>query len=646
MSQSSPLPAFQPDLANVLERITDGFFALDAQWNIVYMNAEARRMLHAPPVSEILGKQWLETFPMARGTAFEREYARAMRDQVPVSFVEWSRTSNCWFEVKAYPSPDGISVYFRDVTTRVEAERELERRSSQQEALIELSRAALTERPIEQLFDEVVEMLVVYLGAAAVELYTYDERTRMFRLRSSDGWGEKADARAVLPYASQAAAAIAAGGTIQTVDVRLDERFVDRGLFAELGLRAAACTLIGTPEVPQGLLAAYLTGDRAFGTADLHFLEAVAATLGEAMRAAQSSRQTREILESITDAFVACDRDLRVTYVNERMAAFYGRKREEIVGTNVREYLGYPGGEHVVAAFRSALDDDRPATFETQTPNRRWYEGRVYPWMNGVACYIRDVTRRKLDDLRIRELNTELERRVRERTLQLEAANKELESFAYSVSHDLRAPLRAIDGFSQVLEEDFGDQLNETARGYLGRIRAAARRMAELIDALLQLARIARHSMSFQDVDLSALAASVCEDLRESDPRDVIVEIEPGLRASGEPALLRAALQNLIGNAWKFTRKTPAPLIRVGRTSEGEFFVSDNGAGFDMAYAGKLFGAFQRLHSADEFEGTGIGLATVARIIHRHGGIIRAEGEVGKGATFYFTLPEETRAAS
>jgi signal transduction histidine kinase len=208
------------------------------------------------------------------------------------------------------------------------------------------------------------------------------------------------------------------------------------------------------------------------------------------------------------------------------------------------------------------------------------------------------------------------------------------------VSHDFRAPLRAINGFSAALLEDYGADLDGRARGYLDRVRRAAQRMAQLIDALLNLAKVARTPITFAPVNLTALAESVAAELREDDPhRAVSVDIEQGLEAQGEQQMLQIVLANLLGNAWKFTRQLDDAQVRVGKNGEGEFYVRDNGAGFEMSYANKLFGAFARLHSNDEYEGTGIGLATVARIIHRHGGSIRAEGSVGEGATFYFTLP-------
>jgi two-component system sensor histidine kinase/response regulator len=224
----------------------------------------------------------------------------------------------------------------------------------------------------------------------------------------------------------------------------------------------------------------------------------------------------------------------------------------------------------------------------------------------------------------------------------LETANKELESFSYSVSHDLRAPLRSIDGFSQALLEDYMDKLDDEGKDYLHRVRASTQRMAELIDDMLNLSRMTRSEMRLEQVNLSAIARTIAAELQRFEPhRRVQFVIAEEVVANGDSGLLKVALENLIGNAWKFTGKHLDARIEFGITSHNgnsAYFVRDNGSGFDMAYAGKLFGAFQRLHDAREFPGTGIGLATVQRVIHRHGGQVWAESEVGKGATFYFTL--------
>jgi light-regulated signal transduction histidine kinase (bacteriophytochrome) len=255
---------------------------------------------------------------------------------------------------------------------------------------------------------------------------------------------------------------------------------------------------------------------------------------------------------------------------------------------------------------------------------------------------VEDISDRRRAELELRQLNAELEMRVAQRTLQLEQTNKELESFSYSVSHDLRAPLRSIEGFSRLLVDRWAQVLDTTARDYLGRIQRNTFRMSQLIDDLLKLSRITRTDVRRADVNVSALAREILRQLQDGQPqRCADLAVKDGISVQADPRLFAIALENLLANAWKFTSRRERARIEVGTClcdGREAVFVRDNGAGFDMKYAHKLFGSFQRLHAQDEFEGSGIGLAIVRRVMSLHGGRVWAEGESGVGATFYFTL--------
>lgn len=346
--------------------------------------------------------------------------------------------------------------------------------------------------------------------------------------------------------------------------------------------------------------------------------------------------------------------DERIIEVNPAYTRLTGYSAEELQGHTTGEiHLWVDPEQRAIIAARLKKNG---SVSDVELPLRT-KSGRVITVLGsaeliefgGVPCVLgisRDITDRKLAEERIAHLNADLEQRVRERTAELESANQELETFSYSVSHDLRAPLRAIDGFSSILQHDFSSQLGETGRSHLDRIRAGTGRMGQLIDDMLNLSHVSRAPMKRVPVDLSLLVQGLLVELRTLAPsRQVEAVVAPDITAEADATLLHAVLQNLVGNAWKYTGRRPQARIEFGafdHDGEQVFFVRDDGAGFDMAYADKLFDAFQRLHHEEEFEGNGIGLTTVQRIILRHGGRVWAEGAVDQGATFYFTLAPKT----
>jgi PAS domain S-box-containing protein len=371
------------------------------------------------------------------------------------------------------------------------------------------------------------------------------------------------------------------------------------------------------------------------------------------MRLRESEEKFRAVAETAIDAVVSCDQRGRLIFFNRSAERVFGYRAPEVLGKPLS--LLVPECSHSMSpkGFVRQLETGESGLIgKTVEMAGRRKQGAEFPlelslstWKAGherfFTAFIRDITKRKLGEERIRQLNEDL----KAQTTRLEAANKELEAFSYSVSHDLRAPLRGIDGFSKILAEEYASRLDPEGQRILRSIRSNTRQMGKLIDDLLAFSRLTRGEFEKSPIDMAVLAQSVVDDLmKEQNGRLVQVVIHPLVPAAGNSSLILQVFVNLISNAFKFTRNRPHPRVEIGCAigeKENIYYVRDNGVGFDMDYADKLFGVFQRLHSAAEFEGTGVGLAIVKRIVTRHGGRVWADSKVNEEATFYFTLPIE-----
>jgi PAS domain S-box-containing protein len=391
---------------------------------------------------------------------------------------------------------------------------------------------------------------------------------------------------------------------------------------------------------------------------DRHHAQVINRTLLAKIRELQvSEKRFRVIAEASPVGIILTEPDASAVYVSPECARLLDQPAAKLAG---RRWLSFVNAGHravLLAQLRDRHREPLPlrVPFATRAGRNLWVDAHVRSihdagdQLTGGLVLLADATGQVEAEERIRSLNASLVQQVQEvqeHSIRLERANKDLEDFAYSIAHDLRTPLRGISGFAEALVEDYGDRLDETGREYAGRVQAGCARMAALLDDLLHLSKVAQATMNLQDVDLSAEVTVICDQLRARDPgRRVHVTVQEGVRVTADRALIRSALDNLLGNAWKFTSRRDGAAIEFATAPAGDApiccYVRDNGAGFDSAYVGKLFQPFQRLHHAEDFPGVGVGLATVRRIIDRHGGRTWAEGTVDGGATIYFTLNTE-----
>ena len=549
----------------------------------------------------------------------------------------------------------GVFAAARDVTERRRAERLLQARERQQQAVAELGYLALSNPGLVALLDAAALAIARALEvefAKVLELRSDGD----LMLRAEVGFDAGLVGHAIVPggTGSQAGYVLVAGEPVIVEDLSAEPRFHPAALLTDHGVRSGVSAAIGPRGRPFGVIGAHTTSKRHFSRDDISFLAAVSNVIGTSIQRAQAEDSARRhaeqheaILATTSDGFWVYDPAAGIVDVNEVYCRMSGYTREQLLSMRIADIEAIMTEPQLLERMRRCTKGDCDR-FETEHRAKDGHRFDVeisiayVPEQDQFVLFWRDVSARKQAEQEIRSLNAELEQRVARRTEQVRAANEELEAFVYSVSHDLRAPLRAMDGFSKVLLADYAAQLDERGQHYLTRVRDGAQRMGTMIDELLRLSRVSRAQLHRDQIDLSDLARQIAAELQTAEPeRRVEFAIADGLTATGDRELVRIVLDNLLGNAWKFTSTREHARIELDRREHDhstEFVVRDDGVGFDMEHADQLFKAFQRLHKANEFPGTGIGLASVHRIITRHGGHISAQAEVGRGATFTFTL--------
>lgn len=589
----------------------------DRELRIEFANAAALSALGRSD-AEVLGRGLEDLLPKNRYRGMEAELERALRGEtVEREGASWLSPERQLHETLR-PRLDragevqGVYLFGYDITARVVAERALQTSEERLRAVTDTIPDSIVE------FDaDLVIRYVNILGAQ--QLGVTPESALGKNLR------ELVPLTVSVPLEQRYRRAL--GG----------ERFVHEGpSLLQPGRRVSVCY------VPRRGASGEISGFYGFGhdVTERHEAE-------RALRA--SEERMRMVADMIPGVMISVDRERRFAFVNRGFLEAIGLSPREVLGKPIAEVYGAERYARLEPLIDMVLEG-RELRLESSSVfhGNRVIHSTYLPQFDaehqvaGFYYFGYDITAQKSAEAEVRRLNADLERRVASRTAELEASNRELEAFAYSVAHDLRTPLRSIDGFSQAVLLQSRTPIDDTMRQSLERVRAASQRMGQMIDDLLRLARVTRGELQRQDLDLSQLAQEILFTLQQAEPRrEVELKVEPKVRGQGDAILLHAVFENLLGNAWKFTRDQTRARIEFSRveTPTGPAYcVRDNGAGFDMAYANKLFSPFQRLHGAEEFAGNGIGLATAHRIIARHGGRIWAEARVNGGAAFYFTL--------
>ncbi len=612
------------------------------------------------PVDKLIGKKIQDVPPKTLGRKF-RDAIRTVNSSNSICTLEYSLIINDteqYYEARLIPlTKNQIITIIRNSTEAKKAENDLIRKNRYETIISSVTKSVHSSIDLEKVLQSAVDSIYNNMdGVDAVAIYIADDNQAV--LKAYTGLSEDyINSAGVIKYPNGLTWKILKDNKpIYCKDVSKDKYIGPAGV--RLGTKSYVSMPLTYEGKPVGTINTHSFTKNAFDKEQLDLLKIVIQQIEVAIRNANKAdelRQSEERYKTLFDqspiGICIFDNDMTITQCNDAMVKIFQSSREKIIGLNMRKLNDKTFLPIVEDALKGKIAHHE-SFYEASTSSAKLHLlASVVPLkdssgnVDSVMGVVEDITKRKRNEQEIRSLNTELEKRVAQRTTQLIAANKELEAFSYSVSHDLRSPLRAMDGFSQAVLEDYHDLLDETGRDYLQRIRNASQRMSQLIDDLLNLSRLIRSEMNLADVNLSELVRHHIDEHKASDSkRKVSCVIEKDVIVRGDPRLLNIAIENLVGNAWKFTSKKSKAVIEFGVKNIKDsrvYYIKDNGAGFNMEYSGKLFSPFQRLHSDQDFRGSGIGLATVQRVIARHGGKIWAEGAEGKGAAFFFTLKGE-----
>jgi PAS domain S-box-containing protein len=626
----------------------------------------------------IIGKKVTDVLPGIEKSEFDwiGIYGKVALSGEPVRFESFSEPLGRWYDVSAYSDkPEYFATVFRDFTESKNSEMETKKHQREMTEIKNIGLLASSTIDLETVLNSILKSTTNLINASVGMIFVKDLNSDLIMWGASHGLSEDfVNEFKVKPiHLGEGLTGIIAQ-TGESIYIQRDSSYdprVMRSVIEKEGLNSFLGVPIFAEDKIIGVMNILTRIPDILNENDVNIVSAIASQVGLAIRNAQlyenqnkanadlliSEEKFRQVAESIGEVFWLRSADnSKMLYINPAYEMVWGRTVQSLYD-NPQTFMDatYDADKPAVfAEFEKYVNGGKfDLEYRLVRPGGdiRWVRAQSFPVLNEDGTVIRhtgiavDITELKQAEEEIRKLNEELEERVRNRTAQLEAANRELDAFAYSTSHDLRGPLNRISGFSKALLEDYTDQLDYQGKDYLQRISNSSQHLGELVDDLLKLSRVSQQQINREPVEISVLVNIYLKELQAREPdRQVEAAITPGLVVEGDTALLRIALENLLNNAWKFSAgKNPARIEFGSKVQEGKevFYIRDNGTGFDMKHAEKLFTAFQRLHDAKTYPGTGIGLSIVSRIIKRHGGEIWARGEEGMGACFYFTCPKQ-----